>query len=304
MRSITLLALPALAAVALGAAWEPVRSSNSSKQFPHEKHMDLFPCSACHGGLTQSGGAPYPQPTFCAACHDGNIQVEIDWTPPEARPQSNPRFEHATHLELAGNECSDCHVVTGELPVAEQCRDCHSRSESLSNASVVHGTEFRNRHASDAAAAPENCASCHLRADCLDCHRPGAASGSPGYHPANFLSEHPTAAYSRSQSCSDCHNVRSYCAACHAQAGLTAAGAIGDGYHDAKQNFVLGHGQAARQSLESCVACHSQDDCLRCHSALTGRINPHGPGFDADDLRERTPSMCAVCHGSTIPGGG
>jgi hypothetical protein len=296
------LVLPIVAAAVLGMA--PVDLSDSAKPFPHEKHVGLFPCAACHAGVSQPGGDPFPDPTFCGACHDGSIQVEIDWTAPDPRPQTNPRFDHATHIEAAGNECADCHAVAGELPVAEQCRDCHGRAEGLKSGSVVHGTEFRNRHASDAAAAPETCGSCHIRADCLECHRPDPGSGSPGYHAANFLSEHATAAYTRSLSCSDCHNVRSFCAACHEQAGLTSAGGIGAGYHDAKDDFIAGHGQAARQSLESCVACHSENDCLRCHSTFSGGVNPHGPGFDADDLREKNPSMCAVCHGASIPEGG
>jgi len=304
MRAIKLLALLVAATVAAGMGWGPLASAMTSQPFPHEKHAGLFGCDACHGGVTQPDVSPYPQPTFCAACHDGNLQPTIDWTPAEPRPQSNLRFEHGRHIEAAGNECADCHGVAGELPVAGQCRDCHSRSEALYDASVWHGSDFRNRHSAEAAAAPETCAGCHVRGDCLECHQPNPATGSPGYHPANFLSEHPTAAYTRELSCSDCHNVRSFCASCHLQAGLTAIGGIGSRYHDAKQNFIAGHGQAARQSLESCVACHAENDCLRCHSALSGRVNPHGPGFDADRLRDKNPSMCSVCHGSSIPGGG
>ena len=301
MRLVKVLLWPAVVVGLLGMTRSSV--PDPSKPFPHEKHVGLFPCGACHGGVSEAGGNPYPQATFCAACHDGSIQVEVSWAPPEPRVPSDPRFAHASHIAAAGNECSDCHGPGGTLPLASDCRACHSRAEALRNASVLHGTEYRNRHAASAAAAPETCASCHVRSDCLDCHRPNPASGSPGYHSANFLAEHPSAAYSRALSCSDCHNPRSFCAACHQQAGVTAAGAIGSGYHDAKAGFIAGHGQAARQSLESCVACHAENDCLRCHSAMAGRINPHGPGFDADDLRERNPSMCAVCHGTSIPGG-
>ena len=66
----------------------------------------------------------------------------------------------------------------------------------------------------------------------------------------------------------------------------------------------LGHGQAARQSLESCVSCHAERDCLACHSATRGRrINPHGPDFNAERLRESAPSMCVACHGTSVPKG-
>lgn len=304
MRSIALFTLPVLAAAVGGMTWAQRMPYRSSQPFPHDIHESFFDCTACHGGLTEVGGAHFPEPTFCATCHNGTIQVTVSWQPPDPRPQSNPRFSHAGHIALAGNECSDCHVMLGQLPLAQPCRDCHSQAEQVYISAVVHGSGFRDRHASEAAASPDMCANCHLRADCLDCHRPDPGSGSPGYHAANFLAEHATASYSRGQSCSDCHNARVFCASCHVQSGLTSAGDIGARFHSAEPNFVAGHGRAARQSLESCVACHSENDCLACHSPTSGRISPHGPGFDAERLREKNPSMCVACHVSTIPGGG
>jgi hypothetical protein len=76
------------------------------------------------------------------------------------------------------------------------------------------------------------------------------------------------------------------------------------GYHDANAAFILNHGVAARQNIESCISCHSERDCLTCHSAQSGRhFNPHGPGFDPERLRRRNPQTCAACHGRSIPGG-
>jgi hypothetical protein len=94
-----------------------------------------------------------------------------------------------------------------------------------------------------------------------------------------------------------------FCTNCHVTAGVVSSGSLrGTGYHDAKQAFLLNHGQAARQSLESCVSCHSERDCLTCHSSVGGRnYNPHGPGFDAATLRRKNPSMCTACHGTNIP---
>ena len=87
------------------------------------------------------------------------------------------------------------------------------------------------------------------------------------------------------------------------QSGLGSKdGLRGAGYHDAKAEFLLNHGQAARQNLESCVTCHSERDCLTCHSATgSRRFNPHGPGFDPETLRRKNPSMCTACHGASIP---
>ena len=88
-------------------------------------------------------------------------------------------------------------------------------------------------------------------------------------------------------------------------AGLSAQGALNGGYHDAKQFFTLNHGQAARQNLESCVACHAERDCLTCHSAQGGRrFDPHGPGFDPETMKRKNSQACTVCHGAAIPEGG
>ena len=40
---------------------------------------------------------------------------------------------------------------------------------------------------------------------------------------------------------------------------------------DANPAFLLGHGKAARQELETCVSCHVERDCLTCHAAVGGR---------------------------------
>jgi hypothetical protein len=143
-----------------------------------------------------------------------------------------------------------------------------------------------------------------VQPDCLDCHRPLAGAPSGSHHPTGFLVTHPAAAYSRESRCSDCHNVGGFCADCHASAGLKSSGPIDAGYHDASPYFSAAHGQAARQSLESCTACHAERDCLTCHAALGARrFNPHGPGFDAERLRRNNPGMCTACHGTAIPGG-
>lgn len=274
-------------------------------------------CATCHAR------------DFCLTCHvDAPEQPLIQALAPDprstaiaARLLAPASHESPTFLERHGRrvrtelrQCSTCHTQ-------ESCLACHAAAPQVASALPVrsagrgigavivrhppasHQTGFAERHAGPASAKPATCAGCHVRADCLECHRPTAASA-PGYHPAGFLARHPVAAYSRETSCSDCHNTGNFCVSCHAASGLVARAPLGTtGFHDAKRFFGLGHGQAARQDLESCVGCHVERDCLTCHGSFAGRrFNPHGPGFDAARLRRKNPQMCTACHGTDIPG--
>jgi len=273
-------------------------------------------CATCHAR------------DFCLTCHvDGPERAAIQALDPDPRARAivvhlprppshdDPSFvsRHGAMVRANPQQCVTCHT-------RESCLTCHAPSQGVGVALHAagpgrargaqphrlpppsHRENFVRRHASVAAATPATCAGCHVRGDCLQCHRPNAAANPAGYHPAGFLQSHPAAAYSREARCSDCHNTGGFCQACHATAGLVPTKTLGSGYHDVSRTFIAGHGQAARQSLESCTACHAERDCLTCHSALGGRrFNPHGPGFDAERLKRKNAQMCTVCHGAAIP---
>jgi hypothetical protein len=279
-------------------------------------HSASATCATCHAR------------DFCVGCHVNapevpaiqalapdprSLAIESSLQAPASHEAPDFVLRHGRDAGRRPERCAACHT-------RESCLTCHVAQPGVAaslhlagpgrgpGASLArhrppsHGDDFTERHAAVASATPRSCAACHARADCLDCHRPSAASG-PTYHPVGFLSRHPASAYARETTCAECHNTASFCADCHQQAGLAAGGPLRGGFHDAKPGFLLGHGPAARRSLESCVSCHAERDCLTCHSALGGRrFNPHGPGFDADRLRRRNPQMCTVCHGAAIPG--
>lgn len=275
-------------------------------------------CLDCHGIRTAHLVAP---DSACATCHLSLARAVTLTRADVAGFAAPPSHEDARWVAREGHgavvrstltaNCATCHA-------REFCYQCHAggspppaiavlasdpRSTALvaHRAPASHGANFADRHGALAGANTASCASCHIRSDCLDCHRSSAAAA-PGYHPAGFLSRHPAAAYAREASCSDCHNERSFCASCHEQSGVVATRGLRTGYHDARQFFTAGHGGAARQSLESCISCHTQNDCLPCHSAVGARrINPHGPGFDAERLRRKNGQMCTVCHGASVP---
>lgn len=206
------------------------------------------------------------------------------------------------------NDCAACHtgqlpVVAVALPRAEEVRAPGVLLEPKAPSSHTTAS-FMTEHGALAGAQPTSCTSCHTRTECSDCHTGSSVEVSmppelagPVFHPPNYLARHSAEAYGRQLECSSCHNVAAFCRDCHEQAGFQTAGRLGPGYHDAEPNWLLRHGQPARQALESCATCHEQTDCLQCHSTLGAfKISPHGSDFDARRAQERNPAICFACH--------
>lgn len=283
---------------------------------PGDKAGVSASCATCHAR------------DFCAECHVNAPEVKaIQALAPDPRslamkweleaPATHEAvafdMNHGADAKKNRQACQTCHT-------RQSCFACHQGSPDAAKAMFAagpgrgrgatitrerpasHGADFTDLHAVPAAAKPQSCMGCHTRMECLDCHRPNAAAVNPGYHPPMFLSRHAVAAWSRETSCSDCHNASQFCQTCHQQSGLVTQNSLGSAYHDAAPAFSAGHGQAARQSLETCVSCHAERDCLTCHSALGGRrFNPHGPDFDAERLQKKNSQMCSACHRNQIP---
>jgi len=296
------------------------------------------------GASMRDPGGRLTVASSCATCHAQNFCINCHVNAPEvpairalasdqrslvhrANFMAPPSHEAVNFIAAHGREarrneatcatchtqpsCTGCHVATAPAPVTAMHPPGPGRAvgaQVTRHPPPSHTVAFREGHGSEAAAAPRTCSTCHMREDCLSCHRPNTAepSGGSDYHPTGFLARHPSAAYARQTSCGDCHNAQQFCVSCHAQAGLNARNTQGGAnFHDARGTFLVGHGQAARQSLESCVSCHAERDCVSCHSVIGGRrFNPHGPGFDPERLRKRNPEMCIACHGVAIPGVG
>jgi hypothetical protein len=300
-------------------------------------HREADFAASGHGDLAKAGGGVAAS---CATCHARDYCITCHVNAPEQTAiqalQPDPRSlamrvrkleapashgsrdflqRHGSAVDAAGGgRCSVCHTQESctachlappgsvrAIPAAAPGRGVGARLERRRPAS--HGVDFADAHAAPASAATQTCAGCHTREQCLDCHRPNAAAGG-AYHPRDFLTRHPVAAYGQEVSCGSCHNTSQFCQTCHQQSGVVSSAPLGRkaDFHDAKQFFVAGHGEAARQSLESCASCHAERDCLTCHAALGARrFNPHGPGFDAERLRKRNSQMCGACHGAAIP---
>ncbi len=267
--------------------------------FDHNKHATLFSsCDGCHS--VQPAEVSFPDPSFCQGCHNGQIAREVDWQEPTRRA-NRFGFNHADYVaeqEAAGEEvsCSSCHMADSGEPM------------DVRRSPAFHTPFYLSDHRALAASATADCETCHVREQrCLGCHTGSENLDTPSqeqglYHTLNFMQQHSAAAWSRETECSSCHNPEAFCRSCHLGLGLGAGeGRTDTGFHNWNPNFQFGHGQAARQGLESCASCHAQSDCLACHSAKSGRnINPHGPDFDADRLRDKNPQLCLFCHFSSI----
>jgi predicted CXXCH cytochrome family protein len=279
-----------------------------------------------HGQLAREGTAR------CATCHtqDRCVACHVDTDRPEiqalaAAPDGmelpplvsyyekpstheDPDDWLGSHGSQASREaCATCHTQ-------DDCRSCHvaplppvfgtlpTRDQVIApgvgvtpRAPSSHGSVFfLDVHTSLAASNPGNCSTCHEDSFCVSCHA-GPSDG--GYHPAGFVARHSADAFGRSAECANCHSTEAFCRECHVQSGLTGFGRLGPGYHLAGALWLIRHGQAARQGLESCITCHKQTDCTQCHGVAGAfKINPHGSDFDPERAWERSPRTCIACH--------
>lgn len=302
----------------------PAPPDHSAPGFVLEGHgvdvqVDAARCATCH------------TVERCAACHVNTGLDPIQSIPAAPQGMQQPLWAHAypeppTHqepswsvnhypFESSTTECATCHT-------RDDCTTCHVGSvpsdvtDLPAAADVVapgvhlqttsprthESLFFMSAHANLAAAEPGTCATCHTESYCVDCHD-GPPGG--GYHPGNFVSRHAADAWSGSEECATCHSTASFCRACHEEVGFESQGRLGAGFHDAEPLFLLRHGQAARQGLESCASCHQQSDCVQCHG-VTGafQVSPHTEDFDARRAWAQSPRTCLACHVSNPVGGG
>lgn len=262
-------------------------------------------CTGCHvdpeGAESIRRMAPAPAGVEVPA-------IEARYPAPESHVRDDFLGTHGRDLEPAEcstchtrESCTTCHVEEGappalaQLPSGEDVRApgaAVERREPESHASPW----FVEDHEATAAAGDGSCAACHAESWCADCH---GETDDPEYHPPNFTMQHASRAYGREMECANCHDTSVFCRDCHAQLGMDARGRRGGAFHDREPAWLLRHGQAARQTLESCASCHQQRDCLQCHSETGAfQVSPHGPDFDARRLFDKNPQICFACHTS------
>lgn len=243
--------------------------------FPHERHARLFPtCTGCHEGIASGDLARVlPTASQCAACHDGQVQRRVTWTPPGPRGTGLLAFSHTAHAGKIGSDapCETCHAASAPprwMNVAraapETCLQCHDARAHLADDNA--------------------CGTCHrtlAAATALSEQRVAALPRLPSHARADFLATHGAAARAKSPTCATCH-ARESCERCHANAARV--GPIGALARDARvgrivaakpvpvpadhrrAEFALEHGPVARASAARCAACHARPGCEACHT--------------------------------------
>jgi hypothetical protein len=157
----------------------------------------------------------------------------------------------------------------------------------------IHPLGFDQEHGGAAASGELRCEGCHEKKWCADCH---GGEAKRRYHQPNFVARHAPESYGVQRDCAQCHNAEVFCRSCHVQSGLGTRGRLDEAYHTAQPLWLLQHGRAARSSLESCTTCHTQRECMQCHSGLGLRVNPHGRDFNATRMATKNRDMCFTCH--------
>lgn len=274
---------------------------------------DLARCAVCH---TRDS---------CQRCHLNAEQISLIQELPKddrvaslaadrpgrwAKPSSHERLDwkemHGVEASEATGTCANCHArpscetchgdagpaVIRELPMP--ARDGPQGVVIAAGGPPGHTPDFKVQHRSAAVAGTPNCSTCHTETFCADCHDGPSSSG---FHPVNFVARHGAEAFARETECATCHSSEAFCRDCHEGIGFAQGGRTNAAYHDATASWLIGHGRAARQNLETCTTCHQQSSCLRCHSAKSGwRVSPHGPDFDPNRVADRSEMSCAICH--------
>jgi hypothetical protein len=285
----------------------------------HEPESDqaLGACQTCHAeeSCTRCHLNAADLPSVASLDADPRVASIVAAKPPEyPEPETHddiewswqhggPAYDDATSCANCHSQdsCVACHEAGGaqEIESLPRIADDDPRGVRFTHEPVVHETDIVVSHQASGTANEGACQSCHTVSFCEACHN---GPIKPAFHFGNFLQMHGPEAWGNEVECATCHNTDVFCRGCHDAVGLGSEGRLDVAYHSGRPFWLFGHGAAARQGLETCRTCHSQADCTICHAAVgSWRINPHGPGFEADRLREANPQPCVVCHRTGIP---
>ena len=266
-------------------------------RFSHKLHLDRkTACGRCHQGVAHAGyggGLHLPKMATCLGCHNGT--------------------------QGASARCATCHLrnASGRLRIRFP-EGSLKPGPSLPN--LQHGPTFRRSHKVAARGHRKACDQCHQRATCLRCH--GGIRKPASIHLGNYILRHGRDARANRQRCKSCHTRDRFCQSCHNRVGVARSNSKSPyrspgvrRFHGRSWASSTSRGQAAnrhavhaRRNVGTCVSCHRERDCTRCHARRRrGGLgySPHRPGFRTSRrckvLLRKNRRSCLKCHGFNDP---
>lgn len=273
-------------------------------KFSHAQHTEQagIDCATCHGDFSSVQLATrYNLPTMdlCLDCHTGRDDSPSD-------------------------DCATCHLTTGgpgsgrletRLPTGILIPTGRFRADD-------HRFDFLETHRNTAQADVPYCYSCHTEAECEDCHNGVLKPFS--IHPPGYVQTHGIDAYMDQNDCASCHTTQDFCLGCHQQVGIMMGGPTGDSLTGRPAGLLTGqfhppgwvralggepdtglqseHGKAAQRNIVACASCHTENDCIACHSTQPVRstvpVSPHPPDWldRCGAAVNRNMTACLKCH--------
>lgn len=263
-------------------------------EFSHKLHVvdEEIECTTCHEMAESSTTGKdnlIPTKEICLDCHD---EDEIG-NPATVPPITDYRdlFSHQRHL-ASDLKCETCHesvmertdITPSVLPdmkncmncherksVSKDCYICHSQKEDLRPVShspnFIHNHSDLARNATTDVSGNKDCALCHKKRFCQDCHEGDIYDRIP--HPLNYAFTHALYAQGKERECSVCHMERQFCIECHADFQVLPKNHTA-GWSNRIPNDGGRHRIEAENDLDACMACHEQDAELTCQPC-------HGP---------------------------
>jgi len=256
-------------------------------------------CTACHSVQVATVGESVHASVPCAGCHRGPgfshlLEDKVAFVGMVARSGQVWRNEPVA-ATVADDACISCHAAVLEATVAVRalrvqhativsggvrCSECH--------ADVSHGGSLGG------AIEMRKCTVCHdgarVSARCSICHiegerRPASTRDAPNswriMHSSVWRDTHGMGDLA---GCGVCH-PRGVCVRCH---GVELPHASG---------YLRSHAREARDSLDSCMSCHSGERCAECHDSTD--TFAHEDGFlaaHAEEVAASGEDPCLRCH--------
>ncbi|HEY8207526.1 MAG TPA: cytochrome c3 family protein [Myxococcaceae bacterium] len=278
------------------AAPERIAFPTANLIFDHQVHVSRkIACTTCHEGVENAQLATVqqlPKMATCLRCHDG---------------------------AAAPSACTTCHLREPSGRLQLTFTQGALRPSTGNPFGADHGPRFEFNHQALGSTARATCLACHADRDCQKCH--DGIQKPLAVHPNDWISLHGLQVHNQMLRCESCHRAQSFCIACHQRSGVSneAPGVPRAPNHSVHGDLLAWTGlsngdrvpmsgqhhafQAARD-IRSCMGCHREETCLKCHSQLEHRgingraANPHPPGFAAACRRYASINDrgCAVCH--------